>query len=485
MERIVNFAKRATAIAALCATIALTSAAQTFTLLSTFEESTDGGHPLAALIQATDGHFYGTASAGGTQGGGTVFKVNTSGKLTPIYNFCTLASCADGKSPEGALVQAPNGDFYGTTTAGGANNAGTVFRLTSTGVLKTLYSFCPGGTSLGCPDGLKPEAGLVRATSGDFYGTTAEGGAHGGGEVFEISPTGGTPTVIYSFCTVSGCTDGQKPVAPLIQAANGDLYGTTESGGSKGYGTIFSIHAGTLTTMHNFNKSQGSHPEAALVEGGNGDLYGTTLGGGSLNDGTIFQITSGGTLTMLYSFCGTIPIGCPNGEFPQSALVLGTDGNLYGTANGEGGPTSSASGTLFQITTGGALTLLYVFCETSPCTDGSVPQGGLMQATNGTFYGTTLGAIDNAGTVFSLSLGLGPFVEPQTTTGKAGASVNILGNDLKGATSVTFNGTPAEFSVASESLITATVPAGATTGTIEVVTSSSTLSSNVPFRVLQ
>jgi uncharacterized repeat protein (TIGR03803 family) len=439
---------------------------------------------MAPLIQAADGHFYGTASAGGTNGGGTVFKVNTSGKLTPIYNFCALASCADGKSPQGALVQAPNGDFYGTTAAGGANDAGTVFRLTSTGVLKTLYSFCPGGTAEGCPDGLKPVAGLVRATSGDFYGTTSEGGAHGGGEIFEISPAGGTPAIIYSFCAQSGCTDGQKPVAPLIQAANGDLYGTTESGGSKGYGTIFLVSSGTLTTVHNFNKSSGSHPESALVQATNGDLYGTTLNGGSLNDGAIFQITPGDTLTTLYSFCGAIPVGCPDGEFPQSTLVLGTDGNLYGTTDAAGGPSSSAYGTLFQMTTGGALTLLYVFCETSPCTDGGIPQGGLMQSTNGTFYGTTLGATGSVGTVFSLSMGLGPFVEPQTTTGKAGASVNILGNDLKGATSVTFNGTSAEFSVVSQSLITATVPAGATTGTIEVVTSSSTLSSNVPFRVL-
>jgi uncharacterized repeat protein (TIGR03803 family) len=483
MERIVNFAKRASAIAALCATIALTSPAQTFTLLSWFEESTDGGSPLAPLIQATDGHFYGTASVGGTNGGGTVFKVNTDGKLIPIYSFCALASCADGKSPEGALVQAPNGDFYGTTAAGGANNAGTVFRLTSTGALKTLYSFCPGGTAQGCPDGLKPVAGLVRATDGDFYGTTFEGGAHFQGEIFEIGPTGGTPTIIYSFCGQSGCTDGQQPLAPLIQAVNGDFYGTTASGGSKGYGTIFVISSGTLTTVHNFDKSRGSRPESALVEAGNGDLYGTTYQGGSLNDGAIFQITPGDTLTMLYSFCSAIPVGCPDGEFPQSALVLGTDGSLYGTTDAAGDPINEGSGTLFQITTGGALTLLYVFCETSPCTDGAGPQGGLMQATNGIFYGTTSGGGAGGGTFFSLSMGLGPFVEPQITTGKAGASVNILGNDLKGATSVTFNGTPAEFSVVSESLITATVPADATSGTIEVVTSSSTLSSNVPFRV--
>jgi uncharacterized repeat protein (TIGR03803 family) len=217
-----------------------------------------------------------------------------------------------------------------------------------------------------------------------------------------------------------------------------------------------------------------------LVQATDGNFYGTTYFGGAYNYGTVFKVTRSGTLTTLHSFDGT------EGGNPDAALVQGTDGNFYGTtyygANGYG--------TVFKITPGGTLRTLYSFCSQSGCADGAHPYAGLVQDTNGKFYGAACGAFCGGGgtggygTVFSLSVGLGPFVETQPTSGKVGAAVEILGSDLTDATSVTFNGTAAPFKVVSSSQITTDVPAGATTGKVQVVTPSGTLSSNVPFRVV-
>jgi uncharacterized repeat protein (TIGR03803 family) len=240
--------------------------------------------------------------------------------------------------------------------------------------------------------------------------------------------------------------------------------------------------SGTLTTLYSFCSQSGcpdgSDPEAGLVQAANGDFYGTTRVGGTNSGGTVFRITPGGTLTTLYSFCSQS--ACTDGSSPQSALVQATNGDLYGTT-GYGG---NGYGTIFKITPSGELTTLYSLCSQSACTDGEYLVAALVQDTNGTFYGTTSsGGANGDGTVFSMSVGLGPFVETQTTSGKVGAAVKILGSDLTGATSVSFNGTAATFTVVSRYLITTTVPAGATTGKVQVVTPSGTLSSNVPFRV--
>ena len=200
--------------------------------------------------------------------------------------------------------------------------------------------------------------------------------------------------------------------------------------------------------------------------------------------GTIFKITPTGTLTTLYSFCTQSGCADGDGENPIGGLVQATNGDFYGTTFNGG---ANDEGTVFEITPGGTLTTLYSFCAQSGCTDGYAPLAGLVQATNGTLYGTTgyggASGTHSAGTVFSLSVGLGPFVETQTTSGEVGAAVKILGSDLTSATSVSFNGTDATFTVVSRYLITTTVPAGATSGKVRVVTPSRTLSSNVPFRV--
>src|ERR1039457_4779264 len=347
MKRIVNGlsrlnrGRRAYAVFTLCAATAMALPAQkTFTTLQSFD-STDGANPGAALVQATDGDLYGTASSQGANGGGTIFKVTLSGTLVTLYNFCSESGCTDGVLPEAALVQATSGDFYGTTNDGGLSY-GTVFRITPGGTLTTLYRFC---SQSGCRDGSNPFAGLVQTANGDFYGTARNGGANAVGTVFEITPSGAL-TTLYSFCSESGCADGANPVAGLVQATNGNLYGTTlAGGGATNGGTVFEITpSGRLTTLYTFCSqsgcTDGSNPLAGLVEATNGDLYGTTTGGGASDLGTVFKIPPSGTLTTLHSFDRT------DGSAPGTVLVQGTDGNFYGTTYGGG---AHGDGTIFEM----------------------------------------------------------------------------------------------------------------------------------------
>jgi uncharacterized repeat protein (TIGR03803 family) len=254
----------------------------------------------------------------------------------------------DGESPFAALVQATNGNFYGTTEYGGASpgancapNCGTVFEITANGKLTTLHSF--NGT-----DGFYIVAGLVQATDGNFYGTAFGGGTNSRGTVFKITQ-GGTLTTLYSFCSQSGCTDGYGPEG-LVQASNGNFYGITNYGGANSCGTnscgtVFEITpSGTLTTLHSFNGTDGQFPVTALIQSTDGNFYGTTYKGGANGDGTIFKITPSGTLTTLYSFCSQS--GCPDGQLPLGALVQATNGNFYGTTEFGG---TNGYGTVFSL----------------------------------------------------------------------------------------------------------------------------------------
>ena len=473
-----------------CVMTAIASLAQTFTSLASFD-GTNGSNPnYTSLVQGLDGNFYGTTEFGGTggraSGWGTVFKITPAGTLTTLYNFCIQANCADGQEPSAGLVLASNGNFYGTTYGGGANGFGTVYKITAAGALTTLYSFC---AKANCADGALPEDALVQGADGNFYGTTAYGGTHcpknspiGCGTVFKITPAG-TLTTLYSFCAQANCADGTTPVGGLVQGTDGNFYGTTGGGFPSGsLGTVFKITpTGTLSTLNGFNGFNGSgcNPYDGLVQASNGDFYGTTSGCGANNGGTVFSITAGGMLTYLYSF------GIPNGGYPYAGLVQGTDGNFYGTT-----PYGEVTrpicndlhcGTVFKITPDGTVTTLHHFI----LTDGGFPTGGLLQATNGKFYGTTFrGGPNDSGTVFSLSVGLGPFVQTVTTAGKVGAKVIVLGNNLTGTTSITFNGTSAPLLKVTASAILTSVPTGATTGTVTVTTPIGTLNSNVAFRVL-
>jgi len=289
-------------------------------------------------------------------------------------------------------------------------------------------------------------------------------------------------TTLHSFCAqYPSCgTDGVAPLQ-LLQATNGKLYGITTGGGANGYGTVFEItQAGVTNTLYSFcaqkNCTDGKNP-ASLLQGADGNFYGTARMGGNYTGswceidgcGTIFRVTQTGKLFTMHTFAGT------DGRDP-GALVQATDGNFYGAA-GAGGINSE--GTIFEITPTGTLTTLHTFAYA----DGEYPNS-LMQATDGNFYGTTAaGGADSGGTIYKLSTGLGPFVETLPTGGKVGARILILGNDLKGTTKVAFNGTPAGFVVISNTEIKASVPTGATTGTVTVTTPSGTLSNNVVFRV--
>ena len=505
--------------------------AQTLTTLHFFN-GTDGFLNLsgASLIQGPNGDLYGTTSYAGSHGGGTVFRITPRGTLKTLYNFCSQPACADGGTPVAGLVLASNGDFYGTTEWGGAYGQGSVFKITPAGALTTLYSFCgvssTGPGELPCLDGRNPQNALIQAADGNLYGTTNGGGLgtfstsnSTGGTVFRITPAGAL-TTLYSFCSQTNCTDGTSP-AGLVQGNDGNFYGTTEWGGlaspytNVSPGTIFKITpGGELTTLYDFCSTGGSNGAGGCADGqipynigsllsdGLGDFYGTTLGGGSGNAGVVFEITSAGVFTALVSDTGCVTF-CPPGvsaiagAFP-SPVIQGSDGNLYGTTYEEG-TLNYSGGSIFEISAGFASTLYSIPCVVAePCdTAGAYPSGGLpswgalLQATDGNFYGLDQnGGTYNAtcpagcGTVFKFSTGLGPLVKTRTSSGFVGAAVTLLGNDLTGTTSVTFNGTAASFVVKSATEITATVPTGATTGAVQVVTPNVTLSSNVPYTVL-
>lgn len=467
--------KTACAAFLLCAATVIASPAQTFSTLFFFNGK-DGSSPeWMTLIQGTDGNFYGTTTQGGVQNNGAVFKMTPEGQLTRVYSFCAQTNCVDGRAPFLGLVQATDGAFYGTTFSGGTSpscpgGCGTVFKITAGGKLTTLHSF----SSI---DGARPRSALVQATNGILYGTASTGGAYNSGTVFQIT-TGGNLTTLYSFCAQTNCPDGLYPIAGLVQGTDGNFYGTTGGSDNLG-GTVFKITpAGTLTTLYTFcaildsTCTTAAYPDAGVVQGTDGNFYGTTYYGGPNEFGTVFKITPKGTLTFLHTFVQT------DGQYPIAGLVQGTDGNFYGTTE-VGGLTFS--GTVFKITPAGSLTTLHsLYCESLLCPDGANPYGGLLQSTNGVFYGTTA---QFDGSVFSISVGLGPFVTPRPASGKAGTIVKILGTELTGTTSVTFNGTAAAFTVISPTEIKTTVPAGATTGKLRVTTPAGTLKSNVAFQV--
>lgn len=451
---------------------AIASEAQTYNVLARL--ATGDGLLPTSLVQGADGDFYGVGLQGGHNAGGSIFKVTPAGTVIPLYLFCPRELCPDGKDPNG-LVQASDGNFYGTTRSGGAANAGSIFRVTTAGAVSTLYSFC--ANSQFCTDGVFPEGELIQGSDGDLYGTTFIGGNHSAGTVFKITLSG-VFTSLYSFCSQSpNCADGQAPTACLVQATNGMFYGTTSKGGVNtadscggGCGTLFRISpTATFTTLYNFcsqpDCADGSLPETSLIQATDGKIYGTT------SSGVAFRISPlGGALTVLHAFTSS------EGSQVQN-LIQATDGSFYGTARSGG---SSNLGTLFKMDSAGSVTVLFNFCGDASCQRSSRPSG-VMQATNGLFYGTALG-IGN-GNVFTF--GFPPFVKISPAWGPVGTMLTIYGTDLSGATGVTFNGVPATFTIVSPGEITTSVPAGVSSGSVKVATPSATLVSNVVFHVTQ
>jgi uncharacterized repeat protein (TIGR03803 family) len=451
----------------LTALSSVSSPAYTFKTLIIFD-GTDGATPVdTPLVQGADGNLYGTTLGGGANGAGTVFKMTAAGTVTTLYSFCSLSNCSDGAGPYGGITLASDGNFYGTTSQGGAANgiSGTVFKITPSGTFTTLHSF--GGT-----DGAFPRAPLIQAANGALYGITENGGASNSGTFFKIT-TRGTLTTLYSFT-------GAYLTGPLVQGTDGNFYGTSEWGGANGYGMIFKLTpSGRFSIPHSFDSTDGSSPACGLLQASDGNLYGTTYEGGSNNScpngcGTVFKITLAGALTTLHNFNST------DGSNPIAALIQATDNNFYGTTYGGG--TAGDWGTVFKITAAGKVTTLHSFAGT----DGAQPYGPVSQDTSGKLYGTATNGTGTAaqGTLFLVSTGLKPFVRFVRSRGKVGQTVGILGQGLTGTTSVSFGEAIATFKMRSDTYLTATVPVGATSGHVAVTTPAASLKSNVPFQVL-
>lgn len=365
--------------------------AQTFTVLFTFTNTNQGEQPDAGLIRDSSGNLYGTTQYGGTQGGyGTIFRLDPQGNETVLYSF---AGTPDGEDPYAPLVADGAGNIYGTTIYGGTEGGyGTAFQFSNTGKLTLLHSF---GSN---PDGADPYGALIGGAPGTGYGTTQYGGNAGGfGTVFKLDATGAT--VMYSF---AGTPDGEDPKAGLARDAFGNLYGTTEFGGTAGgFGTVFKLSPnGKLTLLHSFaGTPDGEDPFVGLVGDSAGNGYGTTRYGGTAGGfGTVFKIDRTGRFSLLYSFAGN-----PDGENPLAPVVLDSAGNLYGTTYYGG---QFGYGTAFKLDTTGNLTVLHSFNE-SP--DGGHPMGGLLLDSFGDLYGTTSDGGDfscgfsGCGTVFEIT----------------------------------------------------------------------------------
>lgn len=366
--------------------------AQTFTVLYTFTNTANGEQPDASLTQDAAGNLYGTTQYGGTKGGfGTVFTLNTAGKEKALLSF---AGTPDAEDPYAGVIRDNTGNFYGTTLYGGTQGGfGTVFELHSKGGKTILHSFA------GTPDGEDPRSVLVRDGAGNLYGTTQYGGTNGGfGTIFKLDPAGKL-TLLHSF---AGTPDGEDPYAGLLRDKLGNLYGTTQYGGTGGgFGTVFKLDAaGKLTLVHSFSGTpDGENPLAGLLRDGAGNLYGTTKYGGTGGGyGTVFKLSAKGKLILLYSFTGT-----PDGENPYARLIRDASGNLYGTTFYGG---TSGYGTVFKLDPAGKLTILHSF-NSAP--DGANPIGGLILDQAGNLYGTASDGGDlscgfsGCGTVFKIT----------------------------------------------------------------------------------
>ena len=410
-------------------------------------------------VQGRDGRIYAPQSEQNYGSCGDIFRISTGGTYAVLDYF----SCADGSTPYGGLTLGTDGYFYGTTLYDGSYYDGVLYRISTRGVITDLHSFA-GGT-----DGMRPYAPPIEGTDGNFYGTTL-GDSTTASTVYSYNPSSGAITTLLQLQP----EDGSSVYSPLIQALDGTLYGIAYAGGANGVGTAFQLTtAGVLLNVYSFPLDQ-QNPYAPLIQANDGNFYGTTHFGSS-GMGSIFKMDRTGAFTTLHSLDG---VGF-DGEHPVGGLVQATDGMLYGTTQGGG---MYGNGTIFRTTTAGKYRNLYSF----PQTTGQTPQGALLQHTNGTFYGTTAyGGPNFNGAIFSFNVGLSPFVSFVLASSRVGHTAEILGQGLTGTTSVTFNGIPATFTVKSDSYITATVPTGATTGTVSVTTPTGTLNSNISFRVIQ
>lgn len=403
----------------------------------------------SVMAQGRDGNLYGITTTGGTGNVGSAFKITPTGAFTLLHSFDT----AHGYTPVGGLTLGADGNLYGTTESGGTLGFGTIFKITPAGVLTVVYNF------MGTTDGGFPVSTLIIGSDGNFYGTSHPG------ILFKFTPAG-VLTVVAKIPSES--------YGPLVQAKNGSFYGMTEFAGTNTLGTIYKVTGTTATTLYNFDGPHGEFPIGGLVEAADGNLYGTTSAGGSANDGEIFRLTPTGTLTVLVNFDHINEL--QSGYQTFAGLIAGSDGNLYGATIWGG---LFGNGVIFEMTTGGAYTVLTSFNPPQGVGAYATP----MESTSGSIFGlTSRGGAASDGVVYRYDGGLPPFALLTSNSGLVGKSVGILGNGLSGTSSVTFNGTPASFHVMSNTYMTATVPSGET-GFVSVISSSGTLVSSKIFKV--
>jgi uncharacterized repeat protein (TIGR03803 family) len=383
-------------------------------LLYVFGQSSSsdtGFYPYGGLTKGPDGRLYGTTLQSGAFGNdtGLVYAIKPNGGLTVLHIF--TGDSTDPGFPMAALTVGSDGNLYGTAsgakffTADSPN--GSVFRLSPTGTESVLYSFkgAPG-------DGTAPNTALIQGGDGDFYGTTAAGGAHNAGCVFKISLSG-EESLVYSF---AGGADGADPAGKLLLGSDGNLYGTTLGGGKFGLGTVYRLTLkGSESVLYSFGsqKNDGMIPFGGLVQTADGNFYGTTSAGGAAAGGTVFQMTPAGAMTVLHAFTS---FSANDGSSPIGSLTLGTDGNLYGmtTAGGSHAVRYGGGGTAFMITPQGNETVLFSFGAgykpggedgTRSARDGLNPADSLLEDGAGVFYGATQGGGSaDAGTVFKLTV---------------------------------------------------------------------------------
>jgi uncharacterized repeat protein (TIGR03803 family) len=390
-------------------------------LLSFGVGSDVGGNSQTPLLQGLDGILYGTTTYGGSNSAGTVFKINSDDSgYSVLHVFGPEGS--DGQYPDGGLVQGPDGTLYGTCNQGGSSGRGSVFQLnTNGGNYSVLHSFA----GMGAGDGQWPFAGLTLGADGWLYGTTYQGGTSNLGTVFKLNRSGTSYSVLHHF--VGGSQDGQLPYAGVIQGNNGALFGTTQQGGPGGYGTVFTLGTnGGFSLLHGFywGLGVGLNPRAGLVQASDGALYGTTPSG-SNSKGSIFKLNPDSTgYTVLHNF-GNDPT---DGQVPYAGLVQGSDGALYGTTTGGG---SAVQGAAYRLNLDGSgYRVLYSFGAT--VNDGQQPQAPLMQGKDGALYSTTWAGGDAGnGTVFRL------LIPPVVTSINPTAGRNIQ-LSLRGFTNVSY-----------------------------------------------
>ncbi len=446
-----------------------TGRAQTFTVLDNFLTGGPGPEwPGGPLPQGRDGNLYGYSYRGGANDTGSIWKTDSSGTVSVVYNF----AAGTGNDCQNGMTLGTDGNFYGTAYTNCAG-AGYVFKLTSSGTLTVLHTFT------GTPDGFGPGI-LTQYSDGNFYGVTSTGGANNVGSMFKITPAG-TLTTIYSFSP-----SNPYPTYGLTVGNDGNFYGTTGSPGSMGgnSGSVFKITpSGVLTLLHTFTSDpDGSSPESGVILGRDGNFYGTTEFGGTFDGlfgyGTIFKMTPSGTVTILHSFSGT-----EYAAHPTAPLIQATDGNFYGVISGCaefgcGGPND-----VFKMTPSGTVTVIEQLTGTA---NGSYPYWPLVQGTSGVLYGVAQqGGTTNGGTLFTVNIGAAAFVNLQSTSGKETAKIGILGQGFSASSVVKFGGVQAtSIQRTGSTYISATVPAGALTAAVTVTTGSTTLTSPQTFKVL-